>query len=309
MGTEEANFRMALAAENKMYDGIVTKIREKVNMVPQIGIICGSGLGGLAEVLTDATTIHYSDLPGWPEATVKGHAGELVFGTMHEGMKVVCMKGRFHGYEGHECSKLGLGVRVMKLLGVELLVVTNAAGGINPEFNVGDIMIINDHISFPCLAGNNPLVGLNNERFGTRFPPTSDAYDDDLMAHLEACSKELNLTPLMRKGSYVHVSGPNYESRSEIRMLRLMQADAVGMSTVPEVLVARHCGMKVLGLSMITNKAVLPGDNAPPANHKEVIEVVNMRTQSVQELVKLFCKSAMQVVSGEPSAKKAKIGA
>lgn len=278
-----------------MYDDIVAKIRSEVKDEPKIGIICGSGLGGITDILTNTTVLHYKDLPGWPESTVKGHAGELVFGNMHDDVKVVCMKGRFHGYEGYESSKLGLGVRVMKLLGVEYLIVTNAAGGINPEFNVGDLMVLNDHISFPCMAGNNPLVGINNERFGDRFPPMSDAYDENLIKHLTDCAVELGLTSLVRKGCYVHLSGPNYESRSEIKMLRIMGADAVGMSTVPEVMVARHCGMKVLGMSMITNKAVLPGDDAPPANHKEVIEVVNSRTNDVQNLVKLYCKGVMQV--------------
>merc|ERR1711937_638673 len=205
------------------------------------------------------------------------------------------MKGRFHGYEGYESSKLGLGVRVMKLLGVKYLIVTNAAGGINPEFNVGDLMVMDDHISFPCMAGHNPLVGLNNERFGDRFPAMSDAYDENLIKHFNECATELGLTKLLRRGCYTHLSGPNYASRAEIKMLRIMGADAVGMSTVPEVMVARHCGMKVLAMSMITNKAVLPGDDAPPANHKEVIDVVNSRTSDVQNLMKLYCKNVMQV--------------
>lgn len=287
------------------YDQIVDYIKTKTSMTPQIGIICGSGLGGLSEVLTEQTVVHYKDMPGWPVPTVAGHNGELVFGLMHGNIRVVCMRGRFHGYEGHEYSKLGLGVRVMKLLGIELIVITNAAGGISKEFNVGDIMVMNDHISFPCMSGLNPLVGLNDERFGTRFPPMSDAYDEDLIKHMNKCGKELGLEKLMREGLYCQVSGPNYESRGEVRLLRTLQADAVGMSTVPEVMIARHCGLKVLGLSMITNKAVLPGDDTPPANHKEVIEVVNMRTKDVQALVKLFCKDAMSVIGGDgPSSPK-----
>jgi purine-nucleoside phosphorylase len=290
---------MVYAESDKMYDDIVAKIRTTVKTEPKIGIICGSGLGGITDVLTNTTTFNYKDLPGWPEVTVKGHAGELVFGTMHGNVDVVCMKGRFHGYEGHEYSKLGLGARVMKLLGAEVVVVTNAAGGVNCKFNVGDIMVMNDHVSFPCMSGINPLVGMNNERFGTRFPPMSDAYDEDLINHMHNCAADLGISKLMQEGLYCQVSGPNYESRGEIRLCRLLEIDAVGMSTVPEVIVARHCGLKVLGLSMITNKAILPGDDLPPANHKEVIEVVDMRTKDVQNLVALFCKDVIKVSNGE----------
>jgi len=278
------------------YDLIYTYLRTKTSMEPQVGIICGSGLGGLVDLLSDPTIVYYKDIPGWPVPTVAGHAGELVFGTLHDGaVKVVCMKGRFHGYEGHHPSKLGMGPRVMKLLGVEMLVVTNAAGGIHKDFVVGDIMAIDDHISFPCLSGLNPLVGPNDERFGPRFPAVSDAYDPRLIDHLMKCAGELKLTKLMRKGNYTQVSGPNYESRAECRMLRMVGADAVGMSTVPEVLVAASCGMKILGMSMITNKVVFPDDDAPPANHAEVIGVVDMRTKDMQELVKLFLKDAMSI--------------
>jgi len=281
------------------YEEIVDFIRSKTDITPQIGIICGSGLGGLSDLLTDTVVVNYADIPGWPVPTVKGHIGELVFGFMHDSVKVVCMRGRFHGYEGHEYHTLGLGVRVMKLLGIQILVVTNAAGGINKNFRVGDMMIINDHVSFPCMSGNNPLVGPNDDKFGTRFPPMSDAYDENLIAHMHNCAAELGFTKIMHEGQYTQVSGPNYESRGEIKMLRMMGADAVGMSTIPEVMVARHCGLKVLALSMITNIAVLPGDNAPPANHKEVIEVVSMRTNDMQNLVKQFCKDAMGVVGGK----------
>eukprot|EP00929_Paragymnodinium_shiwhaense_P094438 TRINITY_DN54_c0_g1_i2.p1 TRINITY_DN54_c0_g1~~TRINITY_DN54_c0_g1_i2.p1 ORF type:complete len:329 (+),score=90.61 TRINITY_DN54_c0_g1_i2:79-987(+) len=280
------------------YDAIVKFLRTKTDMVPAVGIICGSGLGGLSALLNDTTTVKYGDIPGWPQTTVHGHAGELVFGTMHGSVKIVCMKGRFHGYEGHDYSKLALGVRVMKLLGAELLVVTNAAGGINRDFNVGDIMVMDDHVSFPCMSGLNPLVGPNDDRFGPRFPPVSDAYDEKLIKLAQKCGEELSLSKVMRQGCYCQMSGPNYESRAEVRLLRTLSVDAVGMSTVPEVLAAVHCGMKILGLSLITNKAVLPGDDAPAANHAEVIEAGNARAKDVQALVSLFLKDAMNIVRG-----------
>mmetsp|Transcript_10951 Transcript_10951/g.20408 ORF Transcript_10951/g.20408 Transcript_10951/m.20408 type:complete len:304 (-) Transcript_10951:214-1125(-) len=286
--------------EGDKYDAILKCLREKTSMEPEVGIICGSGLGGISEVLTDTITFKYQDIPGWPESTVKGHAGELVFGLMHGTVKVVCMRGRFHGYEGHEYSKLGIGVRTMKLLGVKLLVVTAAAGGINRSFSIGDIMVINDHISFPCMSGFNPLVGPVDHRFGPRFTAVSNAYDPKLIEHMHKCAEELEISKLMRTGNYTQVSGPNYESRGEIKMLRIVGADAVGMSTVPEVLVAVGCGMKVLALCMITNIAVLPGDDLPPANHAEVIDVVNDRTKDVQSLVSRFLKDALDFIPPDP---------
>mmetsp|Transcript_113644 Transcript_113644/g.185207 ORF Transcript_113644/g.185207 Transcript_113644/m.185207 type:complete len:314 (+) Transcript_113644:75-1016(+) len=279
-----------------MYDAIIKCLRERTAMEPQVGIICGSGLGGIPEVLTETVTVKYQDIPGWPQSAVKGHANELVFGIMHGTVKVVCMRGRFHGYEGIEYSKLGIGVRVMKLLGVKLLLVTAAAGGINRDYSIGDIMVINDHISFPCMAGFNPLVGPVDPRFGTRFTPVSDLYDPKLIEHMHKCAGQIGLSKLMRTGNYTQVSGPNYESRGEIKMLRIVGGDAVGMSTVPEVLVAAGCGMKVLGLCMITNIAVLPGEDLPPANHAEVVDVVNMRTKDVQNLVSRFLKDALDFV-------------
>jgi purine-nucleoside phosphorylase len=283
-------------AAKDQYDTIMDFLRTKTDMTPTVGIVCGSGLGGITQRLNDTITVKYTDIPGWPQCTVAGHAGELVFGTMHGNVQIVAMRGRAHGYVGHDYKKLGLGPRIMKLLGCELLVVTNAAGGINREFNVGDIMVMDDHISFPCMSGINPLVGLNDERFGPRFPPMSEAYDPKLVAHMHACAKELGLTKLMRTGCYVQVSGPNYESKAEVRLLRTIGADAVGMSTVPEVIVAAHCGFKmILGMSMITNAAILPGEDKPAANHKEVLEVIDLRTKDIQDLVSLFLKDAINV--------------
>lgn len=291
-------------ADMDMYDAIIKCLREKTDMQPDVGIICGSGLGGISEVLSDTITLKYEDIPGWPQSTVKGHAGELVFGLMHGKIKVVCMRGRFHGYEGHEYNKLGIGVRAMKMLGVKLLVVTAAAGGINRSFSIGDIMVINDHISFPCMAGFNPLVGPVDPRFGPRFTAVSDAYDQKLIDHMHKCAGELGISKLMRTGNYTQVSGPNYESRGEIKFLRTVGSDAVGMSTVPEVLVAVGCGMKVAALCMITNIAVLPGDDLPPANHAEVIDVVAERTKDVQSLVSLFLKDALAFVENKDALPK-----
>ena len=256
---------------------------------PEIGSICGSGLSNLSKQLSDTVTINYESIPGFPEATVPGHSGELVFGTIG-GIQCVCMRGRFHYYEGNSMNTVVLPVRAMRLLGVKLLIVTNAAGGLNRDYKVGDIMVIRDHFGVPCIAGNSPLVGHNDDKLGPRFPSTSDAFDEKLQDIVMKVSKENNISPYIRTGgTYCFVSGPAYESKAECRFLRLVGGDSVGMSTVPEILAAKHCGMKILGLSFITNKVVFSEDDAlPAASHAEVLQAVIDSGKRIELLVKMF---------------------
>jgi len=259
---------------------------------PSVGVICGSGLSGLVNCLENKIVIKYEDIPGFPSTTVAGHTGELVFGQVGK-VDVVCMKGRFHSYEGHDMKVVTLPVVLMRHIGVDTVIVTNAAGGLNRSFQVGDIMIIDDHIGIPMLAGKHPLVGPHDDTFGgARFIATSDAYDSALRELVWQTAQELGFGGFMRRtGTYAFVSGPTYESSGESNMLKKMGADAVGMSTIPEVCMARHCGMKVLGLSMITNKAILPGDTGAVATHEEVLGTVASRSKQILDLVQaVICK-------------------
>uniref|UniRef100_A0A671LHZ9 Purine nucleoside phosphorylase n=1 Tax=Sinocyclocheilus anshuiensis TaxID=1608454 RepID=A0A671LHZ9_9TELE len=251
---------------------------------PLLGIVCGSGLGGLAEMLKDPLVIKYSDIPSFPRSTVHGHAGRLVFGTLF-GKPCVCMQGRFHLYEGYTIQKTTMPMRVFKLMGVETVILTNAAGGLNQDFKVGDIMVIKDHINIPGFAGNNPLVGANDERFGERFPCMSDAYDRDLQQLAHAVAAELDYSAFMQEGVYSALAGPSFETVAECKMLHFLGADAVGMSTVHEVIVARHCGMRVVALSLITNQAVMDYDSEKKANHEEVLQTGELRAQQMEKLV------------------------
>lgn len=251
---------------------------------PLLGVVCGSGLGGLAEMLKDPLVIEYSDIPNFPQSTVDGHAGRLVFGTL-KGTPCVCMQGRFHLYEGYPIQKTTMPIRVFKLMGVETVILTNAAGGLNPDFTVGDIMVIKDHINIPGFTGNNPLVGANDERFGERFPCVSDAYDRGLQQLAHAVAAELDYSGFMREGVYSVVGGPSFETVAESKLLRFLGADAVGMSTVHEVIVARHCGMRVVALSLITNQVVMDYDSEKKANHKEVLQTGELRAKQMEKLV------------------------
>ncbi|KAG0225724.1 hypothetical protein BGW42_004124 [Actinomortierella wolfii] len=267
---------------------------------PKVGIVCGSGLGGLVNTLREKVEFNYSDIPGFVTSTVVGHAGKLVFGLLGEkATPTVCMVGRFHFYEGFALAQTTYPIRLMSLLGVETLIVTNAAGGLNPAYQIGDVCIIEDHINLPGMTGNNPLIGPNMAEFGPRFPPTSDAYCPRLRRLVYEAAKKLNVPKFLHEGIYVFVSGPSYESKAECRFLRQIGADVVGMSTIPEVIVARHCGMKVLGMSLVTNRAVIHRDvrsdpDAPPevrpmeekiASHEEVLEAANARALDLQTLV------------------------
>lgn len=239
-------------------------ILEKSKYKPELGLILGSGLGAIADTIEDAEYYNYNELPGFPVSTVEGHAGRLVIGKL-KGRIVVAMQGRFHYYEGYTMQEVTFPVRVMKLLGVEKLIVTNAAGAVNTNYTPGDLMIISDHINF---SGANPLVGKNLTEFGTRFPDMSDAYDRELRAKVKDIAKDLNMT--LQEGVYAMFSGPTYETPAEIRMARTMGADAVGMSTVPEVIIAKHSGLQVVGISCMTNMAA--GILDQPLNHEEVME-------------------------------------
>uniref|UniRef100_A0A665UPZ3 Purine nucleoside phosphorylase n=1 Tax=Echeneis naucrates TaxID=173247 RepID=A0A665UPZ3_ECHNA len=254
---------------------------------PKVAIICGSGLGGLADLLEDKMLFPYKDIPRFPTSTVEGHASRLVFGKL-QGRECVCMQGRFHFYEGYSMDVVTYPVRVFSLLGVETLIVTNAAGGLNSSYNVGDIMLIKDHINMPGFAGQNPLCGPNDERFGVRFPCMSDAYDRDLRALAKQTAAEQGCDSFLQEGVYCMLSGPTYETIAECKLLQKLGADAVGMSTVPEVVIARHCGLRVLGLSLITNKVVTDYESNEKANHEEVLRTTKQRTQDLQKLVSHF---------------------
>lgn len=256
----------------------VRMIQDRSPVRPRIGLILGSGLGILAEEIEEAVTLPYEEIPHFPVSTVEGHAGRLVLGRL-EGKAVVAMQGRFHLYEGYPLEAVTFPIRVMKQLGVEIAVITNAAGGINESFRPGDLMLIRDHINFMF---RNPLVGPNDPELGDRFPDMSEAYDADLRRMTRRVAEELGID--LKEGVYVAMLGPSYETPAEIRMLRTVGGDAVGMSTVPEVIVARHAGIRVLGLSCISNMAagILP----QPLSHEEVMETAERVKETFLRLVK-----------------------
>jgi len=242
-------------------------VRAQLKEMPKIGMILGSGLGSLATFIEQPTFISYSQLPCWPVSTVIGHSGRLVNGRL-EGRPVIVMQGRAHYYEGYSLAQISLPVRVMQRLGVEILVVTNAAGAVNPEFSPGELMLITDHLNLMGMAGQSPLRGPNLDEFGPRFPDMSVAYDRELRKLAHEVVKENGL--LLREGVYACLAGPSFESPADLRFLRTAGADAVGMSTVPEVIAARHAGTRVLGVSGISNKANLDGSTM--TTHEEVLE-------------------------------------
>lgn len=247
---------------------------------PRVGLILGSGLNSLADEISQADVIAYRDIPNFPVSTVEGHAGELVIGNL-SGQGVMAMRGRAHYYEGYSMQQITLPVRVMRALGVHTLVVTNAAGGVNQAFRAGDLMLIADHINLVGMTGLNPLRGPNDGSLGPRFPDMTDAYDPDLRAQTRAMAKELKIE--LREGVYVMLAGPSFESPADVRLLRLIGADAVGMSTVPEVIVARHGGIRVLGLSLIANS--LAGGHGK-VSHAEVLAAGKKSVPLLATLIK-----------------------
>lgn len=257
-------------------------IKTRIKDIPEIGLILGSGLGSLADEVENRVEIKYSEIPNFPVSTVAGHVGQFVYGTL-EGKKVIMMQGRFHYYEGYDIKTVTLPVRVLKMLGIDKLIVTNAAGGVNIDFKPGDLMIITDSINY---SGANPLIGKNLEEFGPRFPDMSSPFNKELINIALTSAREENVHVV--QGTYFMFSGPNYETPAEIRMVSILGGDSVGMSTVPEVIVANHSGIKVLGISCITNMAA--GILNQPLNHEEVIETSNRVKDNFKKLVRGIVK-------------------
>ena len=267
-----------MASLKQQIDRAVSVVRERVSLAPQVAIILGSGLGALAgEVRADAV-VPYAEIPGFPRSTVEGHAGNLLVGRL-EGRAVAVMQGRAHFYEGYSLADVVFPVRVIRALGARVLLVSNAAGGINRLWSSGDLMIIADHINF---MGSNPLMGPNDPDLGPRFPDMSQAYDPDLIALAERAALAEGIA--IRKGVYAGVHGPSYETPAELRMLRGWGADAVGMSTVPEVIAARHMGMRVLGITAITDMAT--GEQIKTVTHEDVMAVAREIEPKFIRLVK-----------------------
>ncbi len=253
-------------------------VRARFRTTPDVGIVLGTGLGALAREIDTAATIEYTDIPGFPLSTVESHAGRLLCGTLG-GKSVVAMHGRFHRYEGYSLRQVTFPIRVLRALGARTLVVSNACGGMHPLWDAGDLMLIADHIN---LLGDNPLIGPNDDTLGPRFPDMSDPYDAGLRAIARAVALEQRI--VLREGVYVAVTGPNLETRAEYRFLRAIGADVVGMSTVPEVIVAVHGGMRVLGLSIITDRC-LP-DALEPATVEQIIAVANRAEPQLTALIR-----------------------
>lgn len=272
---------------NTVYEKLKTckeSIRRKTDFVPQIAVVLGSGLGGYGEAIDMHSIVSYSDIEGFPVSTVPGHKGRFIFGWV-KGIPVVAMQGRVHYYEGYAMSDVVLPIRLMRLLGAETLLLTNAAGGVNFDFAPGDLMVIQDHISTMIPS---PLIGENIDSLGARFPDMSSVYDSALQAQLFQCGQRLHIP--LKKGVYMQLSGPQYETPAEIRMARALGADAVGMSTVCEAIAANHMGMRLCGVSCITNLGC--GMSDKPLNHKEVQETADKIAESFRQLVTAFIAAA-----------------
>ncbi len=252
-------------------------VREKIDFEPKVAIVLGSGLGDYASQIDVVAELSYSEIQGFPVSTVPGHAGKFIFGYVGQ-VPVVCMKGRVHYYEGYPISDVVLPVRLMKLLGAEVLFLTNAAGGVNTGFHAGDLMMIKDHIA---LFAPNPLLGANLEELGTRFPDMSAVYNKELQEVIRSTAEEYGIS--LQEGVYTYLTGPSYESPADIRALRALGTDAVGMSTVPEAIAANHCGMRICGISCVTNLAA--GMSSGSLNHKEVQETADRTAADFQKLV------------------------
>jgi purine-nucleoside phosphorylase len=255
-------------------------IKQKCNINPKAGIILGTGLGGLADELEVHASISYSDIPYFPVSTVKGHQGKMIAGTLEE-VTVVALQGRFHYYEGYSLAEVTFPIRVLKYLGIDLLIVSNASGGLNPEFQVGDMMLIEDHIN---LMNDNPLIGPNHEGLGERFPDMSRPYDPELLSKARKVCNEHNIS--FRSGVYAGVTGPTFETPAEYKYIRTIGADAVGMSTVPEVIVANHMKLPVLAISVISDLGV--EGKIVEISHEEVIDAASAVAPKLTKMIKLF---------------------
>jgi purine-nucleoside phosphorylase len=267
-------------------DRLAGLIRARIPEPPKVGMILGSGLGGLADAVEQPTQVPFGELPSWPVSTVPGHAGRLVIGKL-EGQNALVMQGRVHYYEGYSMGQVTLPVRVMQRLGIDVLFVTNAAGAVHPAFNPGDLMLIVDHLNLVGMMGPNPLRGPNLDELGPRFPDMSQIYDLELCQAARQTALEAGL--LLHEGVYAGLAGPSFETPADLRFLRLAGADAVGMSTVPEVTVARHMGMRVLGVSGISNKANLDGSTV--TTHEEVLEAGNVIAPKLMTILRGVLRS------------------
>lgn len=262
----------------KKIEETLKHLNDRINdFKPEIGIILGSGLGVFCDNLK-GTSIKYSDIPNFPTAGILGHKGELLYSNV-EGKNCAIMQGRFHYYEGNSMQDITFPIKVLKMAGIKTLIITNAAGGINKNFNVGDIMLINDHINF---MGSNPLIGKNNEALGERFPDMSNVYDADLRKTTKKCAKDLNIN--LKEGVYIATTGPSYETAAEIKAFSIMGADAVGMSSVPEAIVSNYLKIKTIGFSLITNHAT--GTSDSKLSHDEVLETGKKAGLKLSSLIK-----------------------
>lgn len=261
-----------------MYDRAYNYIKQRIDKPPKVAIILGSGLGELSRQTKSDVTIDFSDIPGFAKATVEGHKGQFIFGELYDKYLMI-MNGRLHYYEGHSMKDITFPIRLMRKLGIKIVIITNAAGGINRAFKPGDLMIIKDHIN---LMGTNPLLGKNMDQFGPRFPDLCNTYDRELISMAKKCADKIGLN--IKSGIYAAMSGPSYETPAEIKMLSCIGADAVGMSTVPEVIVCAHCGIKVLGISCITNMAA--GILDKPLSHQEVLDTADRAKDDFIGLIK-----------------------
>ena len=273
--------RDAMKITIESIDRVVHNIQSRIKYQLNIGLILGTGLGGLAETIQNATCIPYCELPDWPLSTVMGHSGKLVIGEL-EDHPILAMQGRIHFYEGYTVQQVTMPVRVMQRLGIKILIVTNAAGAIHPDFVPGEVMLITDNLNLAGMSGLNPLIGPNLDEFGPRFPDMSQAYDRQLCDLARKVAREANLP--LREGVYAGLSGPSFESPADLRFLRIAGADAVGMSTVSEVIVARHGGTRVLGFSGISNKANLDGNTI--TSHEEVLNAGRLITPKLETLIR-----------------------
>ncbi|MEA5047630.1 MAG: purine-nucleoside phosphorylase [Eubacteriales bacterium] len=270
---------------NEVILSVADRLRPLCDSSCKIGLILGSGLGDYAETIEKKRCLDYKDIPGFPQSKVPGHKGRFVVGELF-GKTVICMQGRFHYYEGYPQSQIALPIRVMKQLGVEKLLLTNAAGGVDLRFSSGDLMLISDHINF---SGSNPLIGENDDTIGPRFPDQTNVYDRTLRAEVKRVAAEMNLP--LREGVYMMFSGPTFESPAEIVFARTVGASAVGMSTVPEAIAAAHCGIQIIGISLITNMAA--GILNQPLSHEEVQAAAAVASQKFTDLVNQIIKEVL----------------
>lgn len=255
---------------------------------PRVALICGIAFNGVVEIMEDAVRIPYSDVPNFPKTTVKGHEGKMVFGNIH-GKPIICMQGRFHSYEGHPLMKCAFPVRVLRCLGVQCLCITGEVGSINTGYKAGDIMVIKDHINLPGFSGNSPLKGHNDDRFGVRFPPMNKAYDKRLRDLVLDIAEDLDMR-FVQEGVFAMIGGPCFETPSEARLIKTLGADAVGMSITPEVIIAVHCGMRVLGLGFCSNKVILDNDVEAEVSEDHIRKMTTRRAEQMEILFTEFVK-------------------